>query len=213
MRTVAVAGLVTLVAVTMYAIVADSPEEPTATAVPAADSDTAASSHDPSTDESASAWQDPPPVLGEAGDLVNLDGWLQTDATSLADIDAPVKIIQFWTFGCYNCKNTLPYLQDIYADYHDQGLEIIGVHAPEFAYEADPANVAAAAVELGVTWPIALDTEKTNFRSWQSPRRFWPRTFVVDSEGNIRFDRIGEGAYEQLEATVAFLIDEAGTGA
>ncbi|NNC42992.1 MAG: redoxin domain-containing protein [Acidimicrobiia bacterium] len=150
-----------------------------------------------------------PPVLRAAPDLVDLDGWLQTDAASFSDFDAPVKIVQFWTFGCYNCKNTIPYLQDIYATYRDDGLEIIGVHAPEFAYEADPANIASAAVDLGVTWPIALDTDKVNFRSWQSPRRFWPRTYVIDADGNIRFDRIGEGAYDELEATVAYLLAEA----
>ncbi len=150
-----------------------------------------------------------PPVLRAAPDLVDLDGWLQTEAVSLSDFDAPVKIVQFWTFGCYNCKNTIPYLQDIYATYHDDGLEIIGVHAPEFAYEADPLHVASAAADLGVTWPIALDTDKVNFRSWQSPRRFWPRTYVIDADGNIRFDRIGEGAYDELEATVAYLLAEA----
>ena len=150
-----------------------------------------------------------PPNLGAAPELVDIEGWLQTDATSLDQIDAPVKIVQFWTFGCYNCKNTIPFLQDIHAKYRLQGLEIIGVHAPEFDYESDPEAIAEAAVELGVTWPIALDTEKKNFRSWQSPRRFWPRTFVLDSDGNIRFDRIGEGAYEELEATVAYLLAEA----
>ena len=77
--------------------------------------------------------------------------------------------------------------------------------------QADPANIAQAAVDLGVNWPIALDTDKTNFRAWQPGRRFWPRTFVLDREGNIRFDRIGEGAYDELNATVAFLIQNPGT--
>ncbi|MDH3294873.1 MAG: redoxin domain-containing protein, partial [Acidimicrobiia bacterium] len=108
---------------------------------------------------------------------------------------------------CFNCKNTLPHLSDIYNRWQPRGLEIIGVHAPEFDREADPNNVSRAVVELGVTWPVALDTSKTNFRSWQGDRRFWPRTYVLDQNGSIRFDHIGEGAYNELEATVAYLIE------
>ena len=149
---------------------------------------------------------EPPELLGQAQDLVGLDGWLQTDATSLNEIDAEVKVVQFWTFGCFNCKNTIPHLSEIYDTYGDQGLEIIGVHAPEFDRETDIDNIAAAAVDLGVTWPIALDTNKRNFRSWQEGRRFWPRLFVIDANNEIRFDHIGEGAYDELEATISYLL-------
>ncbi|MGH1491601.1 MAG: redoxin domain-containing protein [Acidimicrobiales bacterium] len=148
-----------------------------------------------------------PPLLGEKPGLDNLDGWLQTDAQEFEAFDGQVRIVQFWTFGCHNCKATIPHLQDIYADWHDDGLEIIGVHAPEFSYEADHGNIANAAVDLGVTWPIALDTEKKNFRSWQEKRRFWPRTYVLDQNGQVRFDRIGEGQYQELADTVAYLIE------
>jgi len=148
-----------------------------------------------------------PPVLGTAGDLVGLDGWLQTDATQFSDFDGSVRVVQFWTFSCSNCKNTLENLRGLYDEFEPRGLEVIGVHAPEFSFEEDPVAIAQAAVELGVRWPIALDTDKTNFRSWQTGRRFWPRTFVLDREGNIRFDRIGEGAYDELNATVAYLIE------
>ena len=149
-----------------------------------------------------------PPNLGPAAELTNIDGWINADASvsGLASYDGQVRIVQYWTFGCFNCKNTLPHLRDIYNRYQPQGLEIIGVHAPEFDREADPNNVSAAVVELGVTWPVALDTSKTNFRSWQGDRRFWPRTYVLDQNGNIRFDHIGEGAYDELEATVSYLL-------
>ena len=148
-----------------------------------------------------------PPILGQAGDLVDLDGWLQTEATDFSDFDGTVRVVQFWTFGCFNCKNTLENLRALYDEFGPQGLEVVGVHAPEFDFEADPAAIAQAAIDLNVSWPIALDTDKTNFRAWQPGRRFWPRTFVLDREGNIRFDRIGEGAYDELNATVAFLIE------
>lgn len=150
---------------------------------------------------------EPPPLLGTKPGLDDLDGWLQTDAEAFNHFDGQVRIVQFWTFGCHNCKATIPHLQEIYADWHDDGLEIIGVHAPEFDYEADVDNISNAAVDLGVTWPIALDTNKKNFRSWQEKRRFWPRTYVLDQNGQVRFDRIGEGQYQELAETVAYLIE------
>ncbi len=148
-----------------------------------------------------------PENFGPVPELTDLDGWLQTDEDAFADVRGDVTILQFWTYSCYNCTNTIPHLQDIYAAHRDDGLEIIGVHAPEFEREKDPVGIQAAAERLGVTWPIALDTEKRNFRSWQGSRRFWPRTYVIDQNGDIRFDNIGEGKYDELEATVAYLLE------
>jgi len=149
-----------------------------------------------------------PPVLKEDHlDLVEIDGWLQGDKGDFDSYkDRPATVVQFWTFGCYNCTNTLPYLRDVYSTWNDSGVEFIGVHAPEFSHERDPANVAAAAVDLGVEWPIALDTERTNFRAWQEGPNYWPRTYVLDREGQIRYDEIGEGGYSRLADTVAWLI-------
>ncbi|MEM9565064.1 MAG: redoxin domain-containing protein [Actinomycetota bacterium] len=167
------------------------------------DTDDAADDEQPETIEVV----DPPPVLDPKPALTNLDGWLQTDATSLDDFAGQVRIVEFWTFGCFNCKNRLPFTQAIYEEYQPQGLEIIGVHAPEFDFERDPERIAQAAVDLGVTWPIALDTEKTNFRAWQESRRFWPRVYVLDQNGDVRYDHIGEGDYDGLEEVVAHLIE------
>jgi thiol-disulfide isomerase/thioredoxin len=147
-----------------------------------------------------------PPMLGQALALSDLDGWLQTDISALDDLHGQVVIVWFWTFGCYNCKNTIPYLQDIYAQYHDKGLEIVGVHSPEFDYERDPDSILTAAQDLGVTWPIALDTDRHNFHAWQGSPAYWPRTYVLDQDGLIRFDHVGEGAYDELEQTVATLL-------
>ncbi len=150
---------------------------------------------------------DAPPFLDDKPPLTDIDGWINTDATSLDDFDGQIRVIEFWTFGCFNCKNRIPHTQELYAEYQDQGLEIIGIHAPEFAFERDPEAVRQATVDLGVTWPVALDTEKTNFRAWQTNRRFWPRVFVLDQNGDVRYDRIGEGDYDGLEETVAYLIE------
>lgn len=148
-----------------------------------------------------------PPVLAQHGDLVNLQGWLQSDATTLAEAQGKVTIVHFWTFGCFNCKNTIPHLRALYEEYNDDGLEIVGVHAPEFDYERDVSNIEEALGDQNIPWQIALDPDRENFREWQSGgRRFWPRTYVLDNEGNIRFDHIGEGDYEELGQTVASLL-------
>lgn len=144
----------------------------------------------------------PPPAL------VDLDGWIDNGTvTGLDDLRGRVAIVWFWTFGCRNCTNTLPNLQALRAAHDDDDVAIIGIHAPEFAHEEDPDDVAAAMEDLGVTWPVALDTDHTNFRAWQDPGgNFWPRTFVLDQAGSVRFDHVGEGAYDRLNATVAALV-------
>ncbi len=148
-----------------------------------------------------------PPLLDKSTEpLTDLDGWLQSDITSLDELEGQVVIVQFWTYSCGNCTATIPYLQALYEKYQDDGLEIVGVHSPEFDFEKDPAGVAEAAEELGVTWPIALDTERTNFREWQGRPAYWPRTYVLDERGRVRYNNIGEGAYDQLAETVAWLL-------
>ena len=184
-----------------------SRDAPAASSSEGAASDDEAASQTTARDDTAANAVDVPENLGPAGSLRELDGWLQTDATSFEDFDGQVRIVQFWTFGCYNCRNTIPALQGIYERYESEGLEIIGVHSPEFDREKEIDAIAAAAVDHGVTWPIALDTDKTNFRDWQPGRRFWPRTFVIDQNGDVRFNHIGEGRYDDLEATVAYLVE------
>ena len=152
---------------------------------------------------------DPPPVLREdTPPLVDIDGWLASDVTSLEELRGSVVVVEFWTFGCYNCKNRIPYTQDLYAKYKDQGMEIVGIHSPEFNYERDVANIEQAMVDLGVTWPVVLDTDRRTFREWQGRPAYWPRTYVLDKQGRIRFDHIGEGAYEELFQVVDYLLTE-----
>ena len=157
---------------------------------------------------------EPIEVLGTADTLTNLDGWLNTDATSLEEIRAAnrLTVVQFWTFGCRNCKNTLDALGQLYTDFRDQGVEIVGVHSPEFSYEADVDNIIEAAADLGVIWPIALDTDKRNFHRWQPGNiGYWPRVYVIDGDNQIRFDRTGDGraTYEELYETVEQLLAQA----
>lgn len=149
-----------------------------------------------------------PENFGPRMDLVEIDGWLNTDATSIDDFNGQVLLVEMWTFGCSNCKARIPFNQSYYEEFGDENFEILGVHAPEFSFEADVNNIIEAAERLGVNWPIALDTEKLNFRAWQpGSTNYWPRTYVIDQNGDIRYDHIGEGKYEELRQTIRYLIE------
>ena len=193
--------------------VAEAPEATASDATASEDTapeDTAAEATVPTT----TLPPEPIEVLGVADTLTDLDGWLNTDAASLEEIRAANKltVVQFWTFGCRNCKNTLEALGQLYADFRDHGVEIVGVHSPEFSYEAEVNNIIEASADLGVIWPIALDTNKRNFHRWQPGNLgYWPRVYVIDSDNQIRFDRKGDGpaTYEKLYKTVEQLLAEA----
>ena len=152
-----------------------------------------------------------PEVLAETHPpLVDIDGWLQSEVETLEELRGRVVVVEFWTFGCYNCKNRIPHTQKLYDRYRDQGLEIVGIHSPEFRYEEDVDNISGAMETLGVSWPVALDTGRRTFWEWQTGGRgYWPRTYVLDRDGRVRFDHIGEGKYRELEQTVAYLLQEA----
>ena len=167
--------------------------------------DDATRAGDDATEETRKA----PAKLGTRPELEDLDGWLQTEdnTTGITSFDGQVRIVQFWTFGCFNCKNTLPFLKEIYDTYEPEGLEIIGVHSPEFDWEKNPDSIQAAAIDLGVTWPIALDTEKENFETWRPKNRGWPLTYVLDQNGEVRFERKGEGQYDKIAETVDYLLE------
>lgn len=201
----AVMKRLTLFAVMVTLLVAAcSSDEPAATAPT-----TALSTTSPSTTVAIAEpepAEEPLPDLGPAKDLVGIDGWLQSDVESLEALRGSVVVVQFWTFGCHNCKATLPNLEALYAEHRGADFEIVGVHSPEFDYEKDPDAITEAAVEFGVTWPIAMDTKRQSFHVWQGSPAYWPRTYVLDQEGRIRFDHIGEGAYEELNAAVTTLL-------
>jgi len=149
------------------------------------------------------------PDRGLHPELREIDGWLHSDVTSLEELRGQVVAVQFWTFGCRNCRATLPHMQALYRNYSNSGLEIVGVHAPEFDHEAEIANIEEAADELGVTWPIALDPTKRTFHSWQEgPTGHWPRIYLLDRDGHIRYDHIGEGRYDEIDAAVRALLAE-----
>jgi cytochrome c biogenesis protein CcdA/thiol-disulfide isomerase/thioredoxin len=148
------------------------------------------------------------PVLGELPPLDGLGPWFNSAPLSNAQIKGKVVLIDFWTYSCINCLRTLPYLKAWDAKYRKDGLVIIGVHAPEFAFERDPANVAKAVKDLGVRYPVALDNQ---YRLWNAlHNQYWPAHYFVDAQGRVRYFHHGEGQYAMSERVIRQLLAEAG---
>ncbi len=137
---------------------------------------------------------------------IDSNTWLNSAPLSTDELRGHVVLVDFWTFDCINCRNTIPYLQSWYAQYHDQGLILVGVHSPEFTYEHDVANVKQAIQDLKITYPVALDND---FKTWNAYHVYaWPTWFILDKQGAIRFTHIGEGAYAESEQAIRQLLGE-----
>ena len=151
----------------------------------------------------------------KAPELVTPDGYINTPRLPSGQA-GPITIGEFkgknpvlidiWTYSCINCQRTLPYLRSWYEKYKDDGLVIIGVHTPEFAFEKVRANVENAAREFGLEYPIVLDNE---YKTWNAfGNRFWPRKYLIDIDGYIVYDHAGEGAYEETERAIQKVLAE-----
>lgn len=141
-----------------------------------------------------------------APEIVPTGEWLNSEPLSIAGLRGKVVLVDFWTYSCINCIRTLPYLKDWHAKYADAGLVILAVHTPEFKFEQDIENVKMAAEKYGLTYPIVQDNE---YRTWRAySNRFWPRKYLIDIDGFIRYDHIGEGSYEETETVIQELLKE-----
>ncbi|MEO7052252.1 MAG: cytochrome c biogenesis protein DipZ, partial [Rhodanobacter sp.] len=149
---------------------------------------------------------DPLPVEGEFPSLAGAIGWLNSPPLTVQSLRGKVVLVDFWTYSCINCIRTLPYVRGWYDKYKDHGLVIIGVHAPEFAFEKNPDNVTKAVKELGVDYPVALDN---NYAIWKGfNNQYWPAHYFVDARGNIRSHHFGEGGYHESEDVLRQLLTE-----
>jgi thiol-disulfide isomerase/thioredoxin len=119
-----------------------------------------------------------------------------------------VVLINFWTYSCINSLRELPYMKAWAAKYKDSGLVVIGVHAPEFGFETDPANVKDAVSDLKVSYPIPIDSNHSIWRAFRN--EYWPADYFVDARGRIRYHHFGEGDYEQSERVIQALLKENG---
>jgi thiol-disulfide isomerase/thioredoxin len=140
----------------------------------------------------------------EAPDFTGIDAWLNSPPLTRAGLAGKVVLIDFWTFSCVNCVRTIPHLQALYSDYRNDGLVIVGVHSPEFDFEKVEANIAAAVTRLGVTWPVAVDSEMATWNAFQN--EYWPAEYLLDQQGRVAYTSFGEGDYAQTDAAVAQLL-------
>ncbi len=148
------------------------------------------------------------PVEGELPPLAGATSWLNSPALTPAMLRGKVVLVDFWTYSCINCLRSLPYVKAWHDKYKNYGLVVIGVHAPEFAFEKDLGNVRHAVAELGVTYPVALDN---NYAIWQGfNNQYWPAHYFIDSAGRIRGHHFGEGNYAESEALIRRLLKDAG---
>jgi cytochrome c biogenesis protein CcdA/thiol-disulfide isomerase/thioredoxin len=148
------------------------------------------------------------PPQGTLPSLAGVGPWFNSPPISNQQLKGKVVLIDFWTYSCINCLRTLPYLKAWDARYRKDGLVIIGVHAPEFAFERDPANVQKAITDLGVRYPVALDNRYALWRALKN--QYWPAHYFVDAQGQIRYFHHGEGEYALSEQVIRQLLAEAG---
>ncbi|TAL73970.1 MAG: redoxin domain-containing protein [Rhodanobacter sp.] len=140
--------------------------------------------------------------------LAGATGWINTAPLTRAALRGKVVLVDFWTYSCINCLRALPYVKAWAAKYRDHGLVVIGVHSPEFAFEKDPANVAAAVKRLGIAFPVAIDS---NYAIWQGfDNQYWPADYFIDAHGRIRHHTYGEGGYREGEDAIRTLLAQAG---
>jgi thiol-disulfide isomerase/thioredoxin len=134
--------------------------------------------------------------------------WLNSPALTAESLRGKVVLVDFWTYSCINCLRSLPYVKAWAEKYRDQGLVVIGVHAPEFAFERDVDNVTQAMKRLGITYPVAIDNDYSIWRAFNN--QYWPAHYFIDAKGNVRFHHFGEGEYARSERVIQQLLREAG---
>lgn len=142
-----------------------------------------------------------------APDITN-ETWLNSARLRLADLKGKVVMVEFWTFGCHNCRNVEPYVKQWHQKYAEQGFVVIGVHSPEFSHEQEIENVKRYIGEHDIRFAVPIDND---FSTWNRyGNRYWPAMYLIDRQGVIRHIRIGEGGYQETERLIQLLLAEQG---
>jgi thiol-disulfide isomerase/thioredoxin len=142
----------------------------------------------------------------KAPEFAKITGYINTEPINLKNLKGKVVLVDFWTYSCINCIRTIPYLVDWNEKYADKGLVIVGIHSPEFEFEKNIDNVKAAVQKYGIKYPVLQDNDKGTWDAYQN--RYWPRKYLIDNEGYIRYDHIGEGGYTEIEKVIQSLLTE-----
>ena len=147
--------------------------------------------------------------MSNDGPMPSLDGavaWLNSAPLTRENLKGKVVLIDFWTYSCINCLRAIPYVEAWSEKYKNDGLVVIGVHTPEFAFEKDQANVSKAVQDLKITYPVAIDS---NYAIWKAfNNEYWPAHYFIDAQGTIRYHHFGEGEYDKSEQVIQQLLKE-----
>lgn len=144
-------------------------------------------------------------IGGQAPDITN-PVWLNSHPLQLSNLRGKVVMVEFWTFGCYNCRNIEPYVKAWHQKYADQGLVIIAVHSPEFSYESEVEKVQAYIRDKSLPYAVPIDNDFVTWRKYKN--RYWPTLYLIDKHGVIQYIKIGEGEYDRTEAEIRRLLAE-----
>ena len=145
--------------------------------------------------------------FSRAKEIIGPTGFINTEGVSIGEnLGEKVVLLEFWTYSCFNCQNVQPYLNEWHEEYEDDGLLVIGVHRPEFEFEKDPASVERAVEEADIRYPVVLDNDSATWDAYGN--RYWPARYLIDADGFIRYQHLGEGAYEENEEEIQELLSE-----
>lgn len=148
------------------------------------------------------------PVEGMMPPLTGATEWINSPPLTTEQLRGKVVLVDFWTYSCINCVRAIPYVRAWAEKYRDQGLVVIGVHTPEFAFEKSPANVRDAVRRFGIAYPVAMDNDYAVWRAFRN--QYWPAHYFIDAQGRIRHHHFGEGDYAGSERVIQQLLKEAG---
>jgi cytochrome c biogenesis protein CcdA/thiol-disulfide isomerase/thioredoxin len=148
------------------------------------------------------------PIEGESPSLAGAVAWLNSPPLTTEGLRGKVVVVDFWTYSCINCLRSIPYVRAWAEKYKDKGLVVIGVHAPEFAFEKNIDNVRRATKDLKIDYPVAIDNDYAIWRAFNN--QFWPAHYFIDAQGRIRHHHFGEGNYDESEKIIQDLLAEAG---
>jgi thiol-disulfide isomerase/thioredoxin len=143
----------------------------------------------------------------KAPEFTQITGYINTAGPiKISDLRGKVILVHFWTYTCINCIHTIPYLNDWYQKYSNKGLVIVSIHRPEFEFEKNIGNVKSAVQQYEIKYPVLQDN---NYGTWNAyGNTYWPRDYLIDNQGLIRYNHVGEGGYDQTEKTIQSLLAE-----
>lgn len=147
-----------------------------------------------------------PKHMNEPAPEITEKTWLNSEPLTLKNLKGKVVMVEFWTYGCYNCVNVEPYVKSWYSRYKDKGLVVVAVHSPEFSHERKLENVRDYVKRKGITYPVVIDNDFAIWRRYHN--RYWPAMYLIDKHGQLRYLNIGEGRYQQTEKMIQTLLQE-----